>query len=147
MLKIEEGKFYRTRDGQKVGPISRGYRGFNFWVAPDLGGSWSACWHEDGSYWPEGHPYRTPVNAGYDLVAEWTDEPTGPVRTRTVTEIEPGTYGRIEVTGTYKQDRVTLQWQGDSIHDAVPIVGMNAAELRAAAAVFTQLADALDQQS
>jgi hypothetical protein len=74
-LTIEAGKFYRTRDGRKVGPITRGGPGaFEFWVAPRLEGSaWRQAWFEDGSFWPVGSPHRNTSNAERDLVAEWVE--------------------------------------------------------------------------
>lgn len=73
---------------------------------------------------------------------------TSPVRTVTRREIVPGTYGRIVVTGTYKESRVTLNWEGSSsIHTAVEIVGLDAEELREAAHLFSQLAEVLEENA
>ena len=72
----------------------------------------------------------------------------GPIRTVTRREIVPGPYGRVEVSGTYKGERVTLDWsENGSVHTAVPIVGLNAEELREAAHLFFQLAEALEDKS
>jgi hypothetical protein len=68
-LTIEAGKFYKTRDGRKVGPISRdsqGRRGHWYWQAPYLEG-YSANWCENGSF------YKSDENRN-DLIAEWIDE-------------------------------------------------------------------------
>lgn len=68
-LKIESGKFYRTRDGRKVGPMRDdgcglfGAEGFNFKEWYDNG----RC-HTDLS--------RTTPK---DLVAEWQDTPSAPI--------------------------------------------------------------------
>ncbi|UYE95831.1 hypothetical protein KNLIENLN_00018 [Sinorhizobium phage NV1.1.1] len=79
-LRIEAGKFYRTRDGRKVGPM-RVYggggldRSFVFgqvaaFTAPDL---------EDervgGSYTSNGTWLTSSGHSPYDLIAEWVDEP------------------------------------------------------------------------
>lgn len=58
-LTIQAGRYYRTRDGRKVGPMSRE-------------GEW---WHnDDGDYWhPDGRVFMTFESAD-DLVAE-ADEP------------------------------------------------------------------------
>lgn len=80
---IEEGKYYRTRDGRKVGPANVAYGGrFEF------SGPHTHCHGADGKYF--GH------DRGLDLVAEWTE---GPIRTETVTvrRLEPGVYGRLSV--------------------------------------------------
>jgi hypothetical protein len=62
MLKIEEGKFYRTRDGQKVGPMN-----------PSIsGGSWP--WECLGSvYSDSGVRWYGASRPETDLVAEWVD--------------------------------------------------------------------------
>lgn len=67
-LKIEEGKYYRTRDGRKVGPME---------VWP-LGG-----WHSDraehplnGGVWLDGGTAKyAGAKDSPDLIAEWVDEP------------------------------------------------------------------------
>lgn len=63
-LTIEAGKFYRTRDGEKMGPIAD--YDHSTWKWTD-GGS---VWAKDGSYWG-----RTLVSP-HDLVSEWVDEPS-----------------------------------------------------------------------
>jgi hypothetical protein len=66
-MKIEAGKYYRTRDGQKVGPMRydpdhrlSGY----YWT--QTGG---AAWRYDGLFSANGEPGER------DLIAEWTDAP------------------------------------------------------------------------
>ena len=72
-LQIEAGKYYRTRDGRKVGPI----------VGPDSDGIFDAhekidsyipMWRADGrnEFFAE---YTEPQ---YDIIAEWVDEPEKP---------------------------------------------------------------------
>lgn len=77
--------------------------------------------------------------------AIWTDPelelistPQGPVRTKTVTvsEIVPGTYGQIRVTTTEN---------GDYVYLGLDRALFNATELRSAALVLTQLAEALEE--
>ena len=60
-MKIEEGKYYRTRDGRKVGPMT----GRNFKWVKGSGDTYDPTWQNDG---------RGNCDAP-DLVAEWTDEP------------------------------------------------------------------------
>lgn len=70
-MKIEKGKFYKTRDGRKVGPMAGGT--VFFWVE---GKSVDPA--------PEWRPDGTPTQDGVEafgmtdndtLIAEWTDEP------------------------------------------------------------------------
>jgi len=138
-MQIEAGKYYRTRDGQKVGPMMD-------------------CSHKDGFRWctesldppyysDDGCPQPGTASRGYTeepIVAEWTDEPAGPVRTRTVTEIVSGVYGRIEVYA-YRDGTVGIRPRlknGEVAGESFAV--LTAAELSAAAAVFVQLADALE---
>lgn len=68
-MKIQAGKFYRTRDGRKVGPMrnsDRGSSGAYPFVATHTGQSWTA----DGHYWVSG---TLPSPA--DLIAEWVELP------------------------------------------------------------------------
>jgi len=80
---------------------------------------------------------------GICLEKEIDLERIGPIRTVTRREIVPGVYGRFEVTGTYMKNRVTLDFAPASVGTSVPIVGMDADELREAAHLFNQLAEAL----
>ena len=133
MLKIKEGKFYRTRDGRKVGPMEVNDDDYRHTYPFYFGGI---------SYTPEGSVSTANIEYECDIIAEW---PEGPVRTVTRREIVPGVYGRIKVTGTYHGNRVTLDWdRNDVLAAAVPIVGMSADELRSAAMIFSQLVEALD---
>lgn len=62
MIKVEEGKFYRTADGQKVGPMRR-WKGSNkFECAKDD----NRLWDLDGS--------RDEPGQGESIIAEWVDE-------------------------------------------------------------------------
>ena len=65
-LKIEAGKFYRTRDGRKVGPI--------YEVRGDGVAYWSGSEH-DGEIccFSNGKIRLGKVECGGDLIAEWTD--------------------------------------------------------------------------
>lgn len=64
-IQIEEGKFYRRRDGIKAGPMgASGGKHFRFRDANN--GKLYTCW---GSYWGD----ATVDNR--DLIAEWVDEP------------------------------------------------------------------------
>ncbi len=74
-MKIEEGKFYRTRDGEKVGPILP-YDGDGF---PFRCGIYS--YNSYGGYYSRGTSPR-------DLIAEWTDEPDTPKTWGDMTDAE-----------------------------------------------------------
>ena len=85
-LKLEVGKMYTDRTGNVRGPMRL---------------IKNPAWHKftDGNLsWGE---YGTALSTGTefdnDLIAEWTTEPTGPVRMVTRKEIVPGVYGGLEV--------------------------------------------------
>lgn len=67
-LKIEAGRYYRTRDGRKVGPMRR--YDSDSWVAPDCG----RLWTDDGQRY-----FEIDRGGPSDLIAEWQDAPTAPV--------------------------------------------------------------------
>lgn len=85
---------------------------------------------ESGSVWPGDAPYL-----GEWRILSTADTPTGPVRTvtRTTKEIVPGVYGAVRVDQTCygKVAKLSLQCA-------------NTAELRAAIATLTEIADALE---
>lgn len=62
-LTIETGKFYRTRDGRKVGPIT--CNGFGVYGSPEHPNHW----YENGLSFSDNKQIPT------DLIAEWVDEP------------------------------------------------------------------------
>ncbi len=145
-MKVEEGKFYKTRDGEKVGPFKWRDDCLDFvpaFYAVDTRyeGSW---WSRTGACGYLGEGVGAEGRSVADLISEWVDEPALPIRTRTVTEIVPGVYGRVEIS-PYASTAVT--------HVGVrmePMSGsfaaLDAAELRAAARIFVSLAEALEEQ-
>ena len=70
-MKIEVGKYYKTRDGQKVGPMRKtGSQYANMWFTDDEVNHWTK----------NGTEYNT-MPSGRDLISEWIDEPvTGTLR-------------------------------------------------------------------
>lgn len=69
-MQIEAGKFYRARDGQKVGPMRSTKENYP-WAGPltnEENRADCAGFNDDGS---------CPHISQYDLIAEWTDEPVG----------------------------------------------------------------------
>lgn len=131
-MQIEEGKYYRTRDGRKVGPAKK-HHGGRF----EFDGEHPYCHHPDGKYLGQ--------DSSLDLISEWTE---GPVRTETVTtrRIVPGVYGRLEVGDRDCSElSIRLAWrtgqdEGELMHP------MTATELDDLAMVASQLAEALRDQ-
>lgn len=65
-LRIEAGKFYKTRDGRKVGPMFLQKDSFVWFdTDPKSGHGWYDC----------GSVYKGGDKSDSDLIAEWTDEP------------------------------------------------------------------------
>ena len=75
-ITIREGGFYRTRNGQKVGPMRRGdgTKPLEFWVCPGRIDGRQSAWCEDGQYWPRGHEFHSKDTEALDIIAEWTDD-------------------------------------------------------------------------
>lgn len=69
-MKIEAGKYYRTRDGRKARVLCTDHVKLNYPVAGSIGG-------ELYSWTGEGEFYRGTINI-IDLVAEWIDKPELP---------------------------------------------------------------------
>lgn len=71
-LQIEAGKFYRTRDGQKVGPMRRDETRANAnypWREPaSIRAGLRAIWTDRGEFYCFSDKFRA-----HDLVAEWVD--------------------------------------------------------------------------
>lgn len=133
-MKLEVGKFYRTRDGQKVGPIkSRRDKVYPFHGRLD--DTVSPSFTKDGYYW------RSELESPDDLIAEWVDEPAasqpaGPVRTITRKEIVPGSYkGPVHI---YEADN-------DSVRLSVPGFHYKLVDLKNIIETLTEIADALEE--
>lgn len=122
-MQIEVGKFYRRRDGKKAGPMLVGSNTAYYAESDEY-----REYHADGR-----HYWRIP---GCDLVAEWTDEPNGPVRTVTRKEIITGTYGKVMV-GAPDNEWLPARIALDG--------AFNATELREVIATLTEIADALGE--
>lgn len=142
-MKLEEGKYYKTRDGRKVGPIVinpitgvalTSERDFDFWCVLAENGLANG---------DDGEPHEN------DIIAEWQD---GPIREVTKKELVPGVYGRFKV------DNVDASWNENNPDIAINFVtrvnknkiidcAINATELREAAELFNELADYLDDQA
>lgn len=81
-MKIEVGKYYRTRDGQKVGPIRVSpYGGVEVKKLDAYG---SRCFYSDDGF--------SDLGGDDDIISEWTEEPAAPPETGTLRElnVQPG---------------------------------------------------------
>lgn len=125
VLTIEEGKFYRTRDGRLVGPMIRSNVGK--WTDIANGFQWS---YDNGM-----HCHKD-VGCPYDLVSEVPN--SGPVRTVTRKEIVPGEYGIVRVLAKPEDDPFV-----HAAHVRIDDGYSTSSELRAAAATLIEIADAL----
>jgi hypothetical protein len=72
-IRLEVDKFYRMRNGEKVGPVSA-YCGsepeFRFQVPWEMGGRERLSYRENGKWSYSGDPHE------FDIIAEWTDSPS-----------------------------------------------------------------------
>lgn len=139
-MQIEAGKFYKTRDGSKVGPAILRTRDQDGWSVA-RGHPW-AC-GTGFMHYPDGTCAYTKA-PHLDLISEWGDT-TGPVVEETVTahRIVPGVYGRLDIAPGMLKSPTVLMGIEDGID--TQLTHWTASELRAAAAVLSQLADALEQ--
>lgn len=133
-MKLEAGKFYKTRNGLKFCPAEEVYPfGNSGWMVPSSAG-------HPATYDSYGNRISPTCLSGEDLVAEWHD---GPVRTVTRREIVPGTYGKIFIND-YNESANTVSL---NVKDDFGCVYFNAEELREAAHILNQLAEALEDKS
>jgi hypothetical protein len=69
-MQIEEGKFYRTRDGRKVGPV---YEQSGAWVSDETIDDFEPMWNlKNGvaNFFSDRYDSDYPE---HDLIAEWTE--------------------------------------------------------------------------
>lgn len=102
-LRIEVGRFYKTRDGRKVGPMEERRESYGT----------EYVWHHDRGrriYKADGTNYDPGAN---DLIAEWVDEPVVAVANDNVDAAKPanvpkfkvGDVVRVTATGDTYQDK------------------------------------------
>lgn len=140
-MRLVENKYYRTKGGRKIGPAECWDRpeGTHRWA---LGGAdW--LYRDDGGL----SGYASPDD---EIVAEWTEESTGPVRTITRKEIVPGVYGRLRVhaenyAGQHEGNGIGIGFTMRDDTTVTTVAALNADELRAAAATLNEIADALSE--
>lgn len=121
-MQIETGKYYRTMDGGKIGPMNR--YDDDSWCEPSSEG----LWRDDGN------PYFKYAVDSPRLVEEWD---SGPVVTETITRIVPGKYGYITIRETHDNRVGILLDNNTTTHY------FGADELDQLADLFTTLAKAL----
>lgn len=124
MVKIKEG-YGMTRDGRKVRIERDGVYG-------------TYPYFHDGNGGFHGLTFEGKSCIGSDkddIVAMIDDDATGPVRTVTRREIVPGVYGLVHVDEGLAHKTVAVHF-----HEA----RASADELRSAAMIFSQIAEALD---
>jgi hypothetical protein len=142
-MKIEAGKYYRTRDGQKVGPMLEN-EGNSFWPWTDSpntndgkGNAWSVF--GQGCYCKP----QAVECADLDIIAEWTESP---VREVTRKEIVPGVYGRVKVFREENGEALLCLVFRDGSEVSTSAHWMNCAELTAAIDTLTQIRDAMQDR-
>lgn len=84
-MQIEAGKYYRTRDGRKAGPLCAFGEGWGFYGPVGDGGK--AVWTRSGQLY-----VGPPGSNWWDLIAEWTDEADTPE-----TYVQPEDYAAVPV--------------------------------------------------
>jgi hypothetical protein len=133
MVKIEEGKFYKTRDGRKVGPMEEnpdfnreaGMRGETYpYYERKSGNSYT----EDGI-----SAYDVTEDCEDNIISEWQE---GPIREVCRRDIVPGQWGIVTVDNRNTKT-ITLKIEWGSF---------NSEEIREAAHLFSQLAEVLEEQ-
>ncbi|WP_247997702.1 hypothetical protein [Brucella tritici] len=100
-LTIETGKFYRTRDGRKVGPMRR-YNGGWLYETDDYG----RMWRDDGMRY-----YEESRGDGSDLIAEWVDESASNDNQPVATQPAPST----DITLTIDYNTMELEEKLDRV--------------------------------
>lgn len=87
-MQIEAGKYYKTRDGRKVGPMAANDNDMWPWIVKGSMPRTGFAWKQDGigcSYSP-----HSEYDTNLDLIAEWTDTPAEPKLWRDMTPEEKG---------------------------------------------------------
>lgn len=131
--------------GAQVGDVvvNNQYRSITYFVCRDDVGLY-ACKHQSGIRL---HGWNS-TTWGWRIIRRDSDaNPAGPVITATVKRIVPGVYGRVSVheLGVNDGKCVHLALVMDDLHKRGTVHAMmNAAEIRAAIATLTEIADALE---
>lgn len=134
------GRDARTRDGRKVTELREVWAGNIQGVFFD-DRTLLSTWRKDGK---SVHLHLP----SFDLVADWEPQPAttaqpSAVRQRTVTEIVPGTYGRVALGG-HLDGKAQVSFTDKNMKRLDQWDWLTPAELRAAATILTQVADAME---
>lgn len=129
---IEVGKYYKTRDGRDVGPMASFGLGFRCENS-------KFTWHPDGSA-------ASGTKNSSDIVSEWV-EPKSPIKITQKREIVDGDYGAVRVKNQNNVDfPIQITLLGGTTREPVMRRGFNAEQLREAAHIFNQIAEALGDE-
>ncbi len=131
VLKIEAGKYYKTRDGRKVGPMRELDRNDTDWPWTDQDGDMPYQRYND-----KGNGIGLRMEDCRHIISEWQDETPSPIRTVTRREIVPGNYGCVEID---------VHAYGMSVVVDFSTVRHDAGELREAAHLLNQIAEVLGE--
>lgn len=127
-MKIEEDRFYKTRDGRKAKSGKSDGKTIRFEVEGEDFGRYVFV---DTGRGNTANGSDTPT----DLVSVWIEN--SPVQIKTVKTVVDGKYGVVGVSGHHEsQNRVCTYVNG----------WLTSSELREASVTFTQLADFLEEQ-
>lgn len=146
-LKIEAGKYYRTRDGRKVGPMVCGIdKNATEYPWTDKGENHRGRWSDFGE---DGETYLMGPTDG-DIIAEWTDEPARP-EVGTLAEIGAQVGDVVEYTAIGEPHFEARQFTFAGWHDGEPYdsdmkIGGDSSLRRDAKAKFRIIRRASDAQ-
>ena len=90
-FKLEAGKYYKTRDGRKVGPLTKSHLGFTDGI------------HNYTEYGMAAGPLL-------DIISEWSESP---IREVTRRELVAGVYGRVYVEPPRSSGKVAIELTED----------------------------------
>lgn len=127
---MEVGKFYKTRAGLKVGPVTDvgGSNRNGNRIATIPGGL-----QNRSSWWTNGRTHLE-YTSPEDIVGEWVEPNPEPVREVTRLEVNPGRFGVLDV-GPQLNGAVSLAFVGKTHYDAT--------DIQAAIDVLTKIKGAL----
>lgn len=122
-MKIEAGKYYKTRDGRKVGPMRELNRHETDYPWTDKDGDMP-----DQRYNDKG--YEIGTGSDCDLISEWKDETPSPIRTVTRREIVAGNYGIVAITKSNKVMIAAGYYTAEELREAAHILNQVAEVLQ-----------------